>query len=82
VSYSISCVQDDYVDKKGLQLLRVRLIYNRIIVYASTGIKVKSDQNNGHKITDHSKATKMNAVITKQIPEIEDRLHEEMRLVI
>jgi hypothetical protein len=44
MTYLISLLQAPHVDKKGLQLIRVQLLYNRIKVYVSTGCKVRADQ--------------------------------------
>lgn len=79
MSYTISVQLNDYADKQGLHQVVIRVIYQRKKTYSKTGFKVAKDQLVGGKIVGHPHRVKMNATITKQVSEIEERLIELIR---
>lgn len=75
MSYSITPVLHNRKDKQGLQKLHIRVIYKRAKEYATTEIKLRADQFDKEVINLPEKMrTKLNALIRKQVAEIETRL--------
>ncbi len=59
--------------------MRILIIYKRMRVFAKTVIKLSPTQFDGTKIINHSQKVKLNAILRKQITEIENRLLDNIR---
>lgn len=79
MSYNISVQLNNYADKRGLHQVVVRVIFKRKKTYRSTGFKVQQSQLVNGKIVGHPHRVRMNATITKQMSDIEERLIELIR---
>lgn len=79
MSYSINAVLHDYADKNALHQILIRVIYKRKKSYSPTGFKVSEDQFSNGKIVNHPHKVKMNATISRQMSELEERLIDMVR---
>ena len=77
-SFTIKPILHDRINADGTQKLMIRVIYQRMKAYASTLFRIKADQFNGTEIINHKQHVRMNAMLRKQISEIEERMLEQM----
>lgn len=80
MSYSIKAFLDDYANKRGLHKVGIRVIYKRKIVKEATDFRVEKNQFKDGEIINHKQASRYNAIIRKQISDIETRLLDTLRL--
>lgn len=78
MSYSIKPVLHNRVNAEGLQKLQIQVIYKRSKEYAATDVRLLVDQFNG-EVVGHPQKVKLNALIRKQVAEIETRLLDALR---
>ncbi len=79
MSYSIKLCLKNYTDKKGLSKVEILVLYKRMKVYAPTKVKILPDQFNNCKIINHKHKVRLNAILQKQITDIETRVLDALR---
>jgi site-specific recombinase XerD len=79
MSYSIKTLLKNYKDKNGLSKIEILVIYKRMKVYAPTVIRISSDQFDSGKIINHKNKVQFNAILQKQIADLETRLLNALR---
>lgn len=80
MGYIIKPYLQSTANKEGYRKLSIRVIYNRMHVYVSTEFKLLPDQLQGRQVVNHPHKTKISAMLSKKIVEIEDSLLDLMQL--
>jgi site-specific recombinase XerD len=79
MSYSIKPFLKNYIDKKGLSKVEILVVYKRMKVYAPSKIKISSNQFESGKVINHKHKVRLNAILQKQITDIETKVLDALR---
>jgi site-specific recombinase XerD len=79
MSYSIKPFVKKYTDKNGLSKVEMLVVYKRMKVYAPTKVKILPSQFESGKVIQHKLKVPFNAILQKQITDIETKLLDALR---
>jgi site-specific recombinase XerD len=79
MSYSIKAVLHSRVTENKTQKIIIQVIYNRMIERASTPLAIEKAMFKHGQIVNHKNAQTMNALLRKQLHDIEERLLKALR---
>jgi len=79
MSYSIKSLLKSYTDKNGLSKVEILIVHQRMKIYAPTKVKILPNQFESGKVINHNHKVQLNAMLQKQITDIETKLLDAFR---